>query len=152
MADIKFELEVISDRENGILKVSDYEENLKNAREILALYPIIDIENDEQKKVYKTVRATFNKFVKAIDRKRIDTVSDYCITFEEQCNEIKNLFDDAQKAMGEKIKEYEDKQKVVVADTTATTKYTATLKFTDEKIIKKLQDFAIKNGCELTIK
>ena len=152
MADIKFELEVISDRENGILKVSDYEENIKNAREILALYPIIDIENDEQKKVYKTVRATFNKFVKAIDRKRIDTVSDYCITFEEQCNEIKNLFDDAQKAMGEKIKEYEDKQKVVVADTTATTKYTATLKFTDEKIIKKLQDFAVKNGCELTIK
>jgi len=152
MADIKFELEVISDRENGILKVSDYEENLKNAREILALYPIIDIENDEQKKVYKTVRSTFNKFVKAIDRKRIDTVSDYCITFEQQCNEIKNLFDDAQKAMGEKIKEYEDKQKVVVADTTATTKYTATLKFTDEKIIKKLQDFAIKNGCELTIK
>ena len=54
--------------------------------------------------------------------------------------------------MGEKIKEYEDKQKVVVADTTATTKYTATLKFTDEKIIKKLQDFAVKNGCELTIK
>lgn len=152
MADIKFELEVISDREKGILKVSDYEENLKNAREILALYPIIDIENDEQKKVYKTVRATFNKFVKAIDRKRIDTVSDYCITFEEQCNEIKNLFDDAQKAIGEKVKEYEDKQKVVVADTTATTKYTATLKFTDEKIIKKLQDFAIKNGCELTIK
>lgn len=152
MADIKFELEVISDKENGILTVSDFEENLKNAQEILALYPIIDIENDEQKKTYKTVRATFNKFVKAIERKRIDTVTDFCIVFEEQCNQIKDLFDKAQKEIGDKVKEYEDKQKVVVADTTGTTKYTATLKFTDEKIIKKLQDFAVKNGCELTIK
>lgn len=154
MPEIMFELETISDKENGVLIVKDYEENVKKVEEILEHFPVVEITDDAQKKMYKEARATFNKFVKAIDHKRIDTVSDYCVSFEEQCNAIKALFNVRQAEIGAKIKEYEDKQKAVVISAPIDTKktYTATLKFTDEKLIKKLEDFAIKNGCELTIK
>jgi len=151
MAEIMFELETVSDKENGVLIVKDFEENLNNVKEVLSAYDVIEINNDEEKADFKKTRATFNKIIKAIDRKRIDTIADYCNTFEEQCNAIKELFDMAQLKIAEKVKEYEEKQKLATANGNAT-KYVATLKFTDEKIIKKLQDFAVKNGCELTIK
>ena len=148
----KFELETISDRENGVLKVRDFEKNYELVANALAVYQNFDIRTDEEKKDYKAKRAELNKIVKAIDRKRIDTVADYCTEFEYQCNTIKDLFDCAQRVIGEKVKAYEDSQKVALENGKGTIKYTATLKFTDEKIIKKLQDFAVKNGCELTIK
>ena len=147
-----FALETIADKENGVLVVKDYEENLKLVTEFLAVYSDIVITNDVEKKAFKEKRAELNKVVKAIDRKRIDTVADYVSDFEAQCKVFHDLFDNAQKAIGEKVKEYEDKQKVAIENAASITKYTATLKFTDESIIKKLQEFAVKNGCELTIK
>lgn len=147
----KFELETISDKERGILTVKDYESNVALVADSLEVYQHIEIRTEDEKKDYKKKRAAINAIIKAIDRKRIDTVADYCSVFEEQCNTIKKLFDDAQQAIADKVKEWEDQQKVV-AETGKGTRFTATLKFTDEKIIKKLQDFAVKNGCELTIK
>ena len=147
----KFELETISDKERGVLTVKDYESNIALVADSLAVYKDFEIRTEEEKKDYKKKRAEINSIIKAIDRKRIDTVADYCCVFEDQCNQIKDLFNEAQLAIAEKVKEWEDRQKVV-AESGKTTRFTATLKFTDEKIIKKLQDFAVKNGCELTIK
>ena len=76
----------------------------------------------------------------------------YTIQFTENCNELKRLFDERQAQFGEKIKAYEDSQKTVVGAETQLKKYTATIKFTDAKLIKKITEFCEKNGCELTIK
>ena len=154
MAETVFELETISNRETGTLVVKDFDTTYALAEKIIAEHPIVKIENDEVKKQFKATRATFNKIVKAIDRKRIDTLSEFGFEFEGQCNLIKHLFEEHQARMGEAIKEYEDSQKLVVAEgETAKPKViTATLKFYDEKIVKKLTDFAQKNGCELSIK
>ena len=154
MAETVFELETISNRETGTLVVKDFDATYALAEKIIAEHPIVKIENDEVKKQIKATRATFNKIVKAIDRKRIDTLAEFGFEFEAQCNLIKQVFDKHQAKMGEVIKEYEDSQKLVVSEgETAKPKViTATLKFYDEKIVKKLTDFAQKNGCELSIK
>lgn len=148
----KFELETIADRNNGILAVKDFESNLQLVTNALSVYQNIVINTEEEKKELKSKRAELNKIIKAIDRKRIDTLTQFCDDFEIQCNTIKEQFDIAQKTIGEKVKEFEDNQKVAVEEGKSITKYTATLKFYDERVIKKLQEFAIKNCCELTIK
>lgn len=152
MEETVFELETISNREDGVLMVKDFANTYATAQKIIEEHPIVTIETDEQKKIAKATRATLNKIVKAIDRKRIDTLNDFGYAFEEQCNCIKTLFDNHASALGEKIKEYEESQKLAVSETAKQKVITATLKFYDEKIIKKLTDFAQKNGCELSIK
>jgi len=147
-----FELETISDKTTGVLAIKDFEATLETAKRIVAENPVPVIDNDEAKKEAKAFRATINKVVKAIDRRRIDTIADYTQDFADKCNQIKALLDDLQKGYGKAITDYEDSQKAVVADTAPAKKYTATIKFTDEKLIKKLTDFCLKNNCELTIK
>jgi len=150
--ELKFELDTVSDRNTGVLAVADYDNTLALAKRILEEHPVFEITNDDDKKVAKNLRASFNKIVKSIDRRRIDTVADFTTDFTEQCNNIKVLFDDAQKALGERINAYEEAQKTVAVEGAKVTKYTATLKFTDPKVVDKLTAFAQKYGCELTIK
>lgn len=150
--EIKFELDTVADKTTGVLAVSSYENTLAVAKKILEEHPVFEIANDDDKKVAKNLRASFNKIVKAIDRRRIDTIADFTTEFTEQCNNIKNLFDDAQKALGEKISAYEEAQKAAVVEAAKVTKFTATLKFTDPKVVDKLTKFAQTNNCELVIK
>jgi hypothetical protein len=147
-----FELETISNRSTGVLAVKDFGKTLDTAKRIIEQYPVPTIENDAQKKDAKAVRATLNKIVKAIDRKRIDTVNDYTTEFEDSCNQIKTLFDERQAEFGKAISEYEDSQKTVIGAATDIKKFTATIKFTDGTLIEKLKNFCTKHGCELTIK
>lgn len=150
--EIKFELDTVSDRATGLLAVSDYETTLAVTQKILDEHPVFEIATDDDKKAAKALRSSFNKVVKAIDRRRIDTIADFTTEFTEQCNTIKNMFDERQKVLGEKISAYEEAQKTVAVEGAKVTKYTATLKFTDPKIVDKLTVFAQKNGCELVIK
>lgn len=149
---MEFELVTVNDKETKVLKVLDFEKTLAKAQEIVSSANLV-ITNDDDKKLAKETRATFNKIVKAIDRKRIDDSTDFVSRFIEECNAIKQVFDDAQKKLGEEITAYEEAHKVVVVESNeAAKKYTATLKFTDPKVVDKLTKFATTNGCELTIK
>ena len=147
-----FEIETISDKETKVLCVKDFDVTLAKAKEILDSHPVFEILTDEDKKAAKALRASFNKVVKAIDRRRIDDVEDFTAQFTEQCNTIKAMFDEHQKELGAQISAYEEAHKDVVVAGATVTKFTATLKFTDPKVKDKLTKFAIANGCELTIK
>lgn len=151
--ELVFELDTVASKDEGLCIRGGYEKTLALVKDILVAHPSYDITNDAEKKQAKETRATLKKCIDAIDRTRIDAVADYTKAFTDQCNEIKALFEERRKEFDTKIKTYEESQKVVVADTTkAGKKYTATIKFTDEKLVKKLTDFCAKNGCELTIK
>lgn len=149
-----FELDTVVDKEKGVIAIQGgYEQTLALVNSILNAHPVFEILNDEDKKKAKELRADFNKCVKAVDRRRIDSIEDFTLEFTEQCNAIKGILDARRLEFDEKIKAYEDAQKIVVADNTvATKKYVATIKFTDEKLVKKLTDFCSKNNCELSIK
>ena len=147
-----FELETISDRKTGVLAIKGFDETLQTARQIVAEHPVQTIENDAQKKEAKAFRATLNKVIKAIDSRRIDTVADYTADFEKACKEIKNVFSELEQGYKAEIERYEKSLEVASVETAPTTKYVATIKFTDPKLIKKLTDFCAKNGCDLSIK
>ena len=134
------------------LQIKNYEEQLEIAKEILEQNQVFEIKTDDDCKKAKEIRSKFNGVIKQIDRRRIDLVEELTSTFTEQCNELKTLFDNRQKEFGKVINEYVDSKKTVVAPKTDAKKFTATIKYYDEKISKKLEDFCIKNNCELTIK
>lgn len=148
----RFELETISDRSTGVLVVRDFDKALATAKEIVAQHPISTIETDAQKKDAKAFRATLNKVIKAIDRRRIDTIADFATGFEQSCNEIKAVFSELERQYKTEIEAYEERQKAATVEAPEVKQYVATIKFTDEKLIKKLTDFCTKNGCALTIK
>lgn len=148
---MEFELVTINDKVNNVLKVKDFEKTLQTAKDIVASANLV-ITNDADKKLAKETRATFNKVVKAIDRKRIDDTNDFISQFNDECNQIKSIFDEAQKKLGEDINAYEEAHKVVVVESATVAKFVATLKFSDPKVVDKLKTFAEKNGCELSIK
>lgn len=147
-----FELETISDRKTGVLAIRDYDATLQTARQIVAEHPVPTIENDAQKKEAKAFRAILNKVIKAIDRRRIDTVADYTSDFEDACKGIKNVFSELEQGYKAEIERYEKSLEVASVETAPTTKFVATIKFTDPKLVKKLTDFCTKNGCDLSIK
>ncbi len=149
----KFELDVISDRQTGVIAINGKERTWEIAKAIVAQTALFVIQDDAGKKLMKGWHADLNKIISAIDRKRIDTIADFTSDFTTECNELKDFLNEHRLKLNEEIKRYEESQKVVVATgTTTLKKYTATIKFTDEKLIKKLTDFCQKNGCELTIK
>ena len=154
MADeLRFELETISSKEGGLQIQGGYESTLAVVYKILELYPAFEITNDTEKKQAKELRATFKKCVDSIDRTRIDSIADYTATFTNQCNTLKALFEERRLEFDRNIKEYEASQKAVLGTASASVKkYTATIKFTDEKLIEKIKNFCIENGCELVIK
>lgn len=147
-----FELDTISDRKTGVLAIKDFDATLQTARTIVAENPVPVIENDVQKKEAKAFRATLNKVIKAIDRRRIDTVADYTSDFEESCKQIKAVFVELEEGYKAEIERYEKSQELASVEAEVARKYVATVKFTDPKLVKKLTDFCAKNGCELTIK
>ena len=148
-----FEMETISDKKTNVLAVKDFDLTLAKAKRIVAEHPVPTIENDDQKKAAKAFRATLNKVIKAVERRRIDSVADFTAEFEASCKEIVAVFYDAERGYKAAIEAYEDSLKVasVEAEQPAR-KYVATIKFTDEKIIKKLTEFCAKYGLEATIK
>lgn len=150
--EIQFEIATTTNEQEGLVLEGGYEKTVALVNALLAEHPVFDITNDEQKKKAKDLRATFKKCVDSVDRTRIDAIADYTATFTEQCNTIKALLEQRRVEFDTKIKAYEAEQKAVVGTQPAAKKFTATIKFTDEKIKKKLTDFCVKNGCELTIK
>lgn len=148
-----FELETAVDSQSGTLVVVGGRENaIQSVNNFLAQYPIFEILNDNDKKRAKEIRTGLNKCIDSIDRRRIDSVLDFTYQFQTECNELKDLFVERKNEFDKRIKDYEQSQKVVVATNNAVKKYTAVIKFTDEKLIKKLTDFCTKNGCELSFK
>lgn len=147
----KFELDVVSDKSRGVIALSGKERTWQIARAIVAQTTPFVITDDVGKKVMKGWRADLKKIIDAIDRKRIDTIDDFTQEFASECNSLKTFFESARNAIDIEIKKYEEAQKAV-SNTVKPKKYVATVKFTDEKLIKKLTDFCTKNGCELTIK
>jgi len=149
---VVFEIDTVSDRSTGTLSVVDYADKLALAHQIVDGIYLGKITNDAQKKSAKDTRATLNKIKEAIERKRIDSVSDFTIDFENQMKEIAKVFDDAQKTLGANVKEYQDSTKIAVSQGAAVTKYTAKLTFTDKKIIADLTAFCEKRNIALEIK
>ncbi len=147
--EIYFELDTVADTENGIIKINDYNYSLGLVNKILDENPAFIIESEEAyKDIYKT-RAKLNKIVDAIDRKRIDTIDDFTAIFREQCNTLKLLLSKRIGEYTEEIKKWKESQN---ENTTTKKLITATLKFYDEKLIKKIKDFAVKNNIDFKIK
>lgn len=146
-----FELDVVSDKKTGLIAVRDKERVWEIAKELVNRTPAFVIEDKEGLKRAKGWHADINAIIKGIDRKRIDTIEDFTSDFANDCNELKNFLVQHLALLKEEIKTYEDKQKAVIGTATVK-KFTATLKFSDPKIVDKLTKFAQTNGCELTIK
>lgn len=146
-----FELDVVSDKKTGLIAVKDKEHVWEIAKELVSRTPVFIIEDKEGLKKAKGWHADINAIIKGIDRKRIDTIEDFTSDFANDCNELKEFLVQHLALIKEEIKTYEDKQKAVLG-TTAVKKFTATLKFTDPKVVDKLTKFAQQNGCELVIK
>lgn len=150
----KFELDTVADFNSGTLTiVGGYDKALETVNEILANpdYQPPVITDKESFKLAKERRALLNNAIKQIDRRRIDAVNDFTIDFTEGCNNLKNKFAEREREFKAAIDQWTESQKTVTAETT-TKKFTATIKFTDEKLVKKLTDFCTENNCELTIK
>lgn len=145
-----FELEVVANSETGELYVVN--DIYKLVDTILDQHKVFIITDDAGKKKLKSWKASFNKIVKAIDRRRIDTIADYTTSFTNECNALKHRFESRVGEFEEELKRYEDTQRETIVEQEKARKYVATVKFYDEKIIKKLTDFCTKNGCELVIK
>lgn len=151
--EVKFELEVVSDKERGVLKLGDYEKSLETANAILANNPVFVINDDNDKKIAKDTRARLNKVAEQVNRVRIDSIDEFTKEFANQCKEIADKFKTRANEFGEIIKPYEEAQKVIAGEIVSKPKViTCTVKFYDEKILKKLADFCTKNGCELAVK
>jgi recombinational DNA repair ATPase RecF len=151
--EVKFELEVVSDKSSGVLKLGDYDKSLKLANEILTANPVFPIENDTDKKIAKDIRARLNKVAEQVSRVRIDSVDEFTRDFSNQCKEIGDLFKARADEFGKVIKPYEEAQKLVAGEALSKPKViTCTVKFYDEKILNKIIDFCTKNGCELSVK
>lgn len=149
-----FELETIEKNTDGsIIEIKDFEQTLENAREIVNNNPVFIITNDSEKKEAKAIRANLNKVIKAINQKRINDVNNLVSLYESQCKEIVEIFDKAQKEFGEQIKTYEDKVKEESTIVSQEAKqFTATITFTDSKMVDKLISFCEKNNLTITIK
>lgn len=137
----------------GNLVVKEYETVFNQVATFLDARPVFELTTDDDQKRAKEVRAEINKVLGLIKRRRIDVIADFTGVYEEQCKTIERLLDTRQKEFGKAISDYEEKVKSedVVASAAAKV-YTATLKFTDEKLINKISEFAEKNNCELNIK
>ena len=143
--------ELVSVENEGTLEINSYEVFLEGVKNYIASNKVFLIQDKGDLKLAKETRAEINKKIKAIDRFRIDSIEDYVSLFASQCKEVTALLNEHQKAFGEAIKTYEDSQKAV-STLNKPKVITATLKFYDEKVLEKLQAFAEKNGCELTVK
>lgn len=134
---------------NNQLEIPDFETKNKWIDSYLEENPVFIIQSDSELKECKERRATTNKLLEEIKRFRIDNINDVICLFEEQFKILEKKLDDRQKELGKEIEAYTDSKKTVVVK--AKHKITATLKFFDENIIKKIEKFAIENGCELKI-
>lgn len=147
-----FELETIQRASEGtIIEIKNFEETLENAKQIIENNPVFVVTNDTEKKQAKEIRANFNKVIKAVKAKRISDISNLVSVYEDQCKQIESLFDEAQKRFGDEIKTYEEKQKDTIVSQDAKV-YTATITFTDAKMVDKLTTFCEKNNLTITIK
>ena len=144
-----FELTTIES--NGTLEINSYENFLEHIKAYIEKNKVFVIQDEADKKLAKKIRADINKKADAMDRFRIDSIDEFVSTFATQCKTIANMLDEHQKAFGAAIKAYEDKQKAVSVSNKPKV-IIATVKFYDEKIKEKLQQFAKENGCELTFK
>lgn len=143
--------DLVSVNNKGTLEIFSYESFLEGVKNYISANKVFIIQDKSDLKVAREIRAEINKKIKTIDRFRIDSIDDFVCLFASQCKEITSLLSEHQKAFGEAIKTYEENQKAV--STIAKPKViTATLKFYDEKIIEKLEQFASENNCEMTFK
>ena len=143
---MNFELETYTNK-NGIIEIKNYDELYDSIKDLLdnEIVSIIS-DGDERKEAYKR-RTELNKLKEVIDRRRIDTTKEVLGLFNDELKELAELVDSKSKEYSEEIKNYDAKTKVL-----APKKITATLKFSDEKVIDELIEFAKNNNCELTIK
>ena len=147
----KRDLSLESISSNGVLIVKDYERlNNDIAQELEESYQVFEINSEEEYQELKKKRVRINHLIDSLDTRRKDVIKDTTLTFNEQCKALINILDARQKAIGDELKKWKDSQKEVVVDTKK--KIVATIKYYDEKISKKLEDFCKKNNCELTIK
>lgn len=146
MSELLFELDTIADAKEGVIKISDYEYSKSLVDQILNNFKPFEITDNDSLKVAKEQKATFNKIIKAIDRKRIDTIDDYVATFKEQCESLKKPFEDRVEELSQKINAFSAKT------TFKPTKYSVTVTLTDEKELNKLTEYLKKKGYEFQVK
>jgi serine/threonine protein kinase len=139
-------------KENGVLKVKDYEETLNTVKEFVKTIYIPEmVDNDETKKTLKATRASLNKLIKSISDRRISIVEEMTREFQEQCKNITSVLDECQKTIGIKVREYEDKKKLSTPQATFQ-KLSIDVKITSQEMLKKVTDFLSKHNYEYEIK
>lgn len=147
----KRDLSLESISNNGVILVKNFDKLSNDTiAELEESYQVFEIKSEEQYKELKEKRVKLNHLIDNIDTRRKDVIKDATSLFNDQCKSLIGLLDARQKAIGDELKKWKDTQKEVVVDTK--NKITATIKYYDAKISKKLEDFCKKNNCELSIK
>lgn len=113
---------------------------------------VFEIQNDSDKRRATEIRAGLNKIIKEIDRTRIDKIADLTQIFTEQCNNLKELFNERQKEFGDAIKQYTDSKKAVLGADTPLKKCILTIKTSNSQAVEEITKLCIKYSCDLTIK
>ena len=152
--DNQYALDTVADK-NGALAFKDYDA-IKRQLVISVANTIVPvIENKETRTNVLHKRADLNNAIKTIDRRRIDAVNDAKAIIEAQAKELNSILKAKIEEIDNAVKSYDESLLVAEVTRVEPTKprtYVATIKFTDEKIIKKLTDLCEKNNIQLTIK
>lgn len=139
--------------EHNLMTVKDYD--LQNAEltgwleRIKTLIPGNILTKDENI-LAKNLRAALNKRISLINRVRIDFITDFTANWNEQCNALTSKIKEVELLIAQKIKAYEDSQKVGVLPKPKTTKVTLKF-FENEKTLKKLEKFCLDNNIEMKV-
>ncbi len=146
MENLYFELETETNVKVKSLEVKNFDHSMKLVEEILDNNPAFEIRNDNDLKKAKSLRASLNKIIKQIDRRRIDTIDIITSDFSNQCNSLKAPLQQRANQYSEQIKSYEKSPVINEAKV-----YKATITFTNPDMVLKLQNFCLENNLTLTI-
>ncbi len=104
------------------------------------------IEGAEDYKPCKEERANLNRALKNVQQARIKVTDYYMVNFQSQCKEIESLLKSASDAHSTSIHAVEE-----AAGKQSTKAYKLEIRTYDEKIMKKVEAYAIKYGCTVKI-
>lgn len=140
--------------------IDNYAGYMAKIDEFLDNHAVFVIQNDEDKKKAKKVRAEVNAAFESLKRMRIDSVKKYVGTFEEQMKGFEAKVAAREKEFKQAIADYDaslvveaqDLGDVAVGLNVKAKTYTITIKTNDPKVVEKLKKIALDANCAIAIK
>ena len=127
----------VTKKEDGQYVIKDYENLLEVVKEFVSVNQPFVINNNQECRNAKEIRANYNKLKNIVKEYRITFLEYQFGQFQTQCKELETLFDVTQKAFGKEIDSYNGKTKI--EKTTITLIYEP-----NEKIDKEISELVLK--------